>query len=224
MRELTVASVMNSSVIAVRPETRFKNVVALLAKNRISAVPVIDEHDRPLGVVSEADALAKPEFHGGATNAPSLLGRPGRRTRWRKAAGMTAVELMTSPAVTIGEDESVTAAARRLADKRLRRLFVVDADGALIGVLSRHDILGMFLRSDTDIAADIEEQVLGKGMWLIPGTVTVQVTDGVATLDGKLDHRSSVEALTRLTQAVPGVVGVHTTVGYAFDDTVSAGL
>jgi CBS domain-containing protein len=223
MREPTVASVMTSPVITANPEMPFKDVVNLLTSKGISAVPVVDEHGRPLGVVSEADALAKQEFHGG-TNPLPLLSGPRKRTRWHKAAGVTAVELMTAPVVTIEPDEPVAVAARRLAEKRLRRLFVVDPDGKVIGVVARHDILGMFLRTDEAIKDDIEELVLRKGMWVIPGTVTVEVANGVATLEGGLEHRSAVDTVGHLTQAVTGVVGVHNNLTYVVDDTVVAGF
>lgn len=223
MREPTVASVMTRPVITASPDLSFKDLVILLTGKGISAVPVVDVHGRPLGVVSEADALAKQEFHGGADPLSWLAG-PRKRARRRKAAGVTAADLMTTPVVTIGVDEPVAAAARRLAEKRLRRLFVVDAGGRLVGVVSRHDILGTFLRADNEIRTDIEERVLRHGMWVIPGTVDVQVTNGVATLDGTLEHRSAVDVAAQLTQAVTGVVGVHNNLRYVVDDTVVAGF
>jgi CBS domain-containing protein len=224
MREPTVATVMTRPVITVRPDMPFKEVVATLEDKRISAVAVVDERDHPLGVVSEADALAKQEFRGGNEPAPSLLASRERKARWHKASGCTAANLMTSPAITIGADEPVTAAARRLAEKRVRRLFVVDPGGALVGVVSRRDVLGMFLRDDAEIQAEIEQQVLAEGKWLVPGIVTVRVQAGVATLDGTLEHRSATEIACRLVQAVTGVVGVRSNLGYEFDDTVSIGL
>jgi len=223
MREPTVASVMTSPAITVGPDTAFKDVVTLLADKKISAVPVVDETGHPLGVVSEADVMAKQEFHGGNDTTPWWSG-PRRRARRRKAVGVTAAELMTAPAITISAEEPVTRAARQLAEKRVRRLFVVDPDGVVIGVVSRHDVLAMFLREDTAIQDDIEELVLRKGMWVIPGTVTVQVADGVATLDGKLEHRTAVQIAEHLTSAVVGVVGVHNNLTYVVDDTTGAGL
>ncbi|HEU5471657.1 MAG TPA: CBS domain-containing protein [Actinophytocola sp.] len=223
MREPTVASVMTSPAITVGPDSAFKDVVALLAGKKISAVPVVDESGHPLGVVSEADVMAKQEFHGGNDTTP-WWSRPRRRTRRHKALGVTAAEVMTTPAITIGAEEPVTRAARHLADKRVRRLVVIDPDGVVIGVVARHDVLGMFLREDPAIQDDIEELVLRKGMWVIPGTVTVAVADGVATLEGTLEHRSAVQVAEHLTSAVPGVVGVHNNLRYTVDDTTAAGL
>lgn len=223
MREPKVASVMTRPVITTSPDTPYKDVVTLLTANAISAVPVVDTTGHPVGVVSEADALAKQEFHGGADPLSWLASRR-RRTRRHKATGVTAADLMTSPAVTIGADEPLAVAARRLAEKRVRRLFVIDDDGVVIGVVSRHDILRTFLRSDATIRADVEEHVLRHGMWVIPGTVEVTVASGVVTLEGTLEHRSAVDIAVLLTQAVTGVVGVRNKLHFIIDDTATAGI
>lgn len=223
MHEPTVASVMTRDVITTRPEVSFKEVVGILAENSISAVPVVDADGHPTGVVSEADALAKQEFHGGAEALPWWAGRQSR-SRWHKALGLTARDVMTAPVVTIDSAEPVTAAARQLAEKHLRRLFVVDEDGRLVGVVSRRDVLGVYLRDDDELRAEIEEYVLRKGMWIIPGTVTVAVAKGVVTLEGTLEHRTSTQIVERLTLAVAGVVGVQNQLRFVVDDTTSAGL
>src|SRR4051812_9164720 len=143
MREPTVAEVMTSPAITVGPASAFRDVVTLLAVKKIGAVAVVDAGGHPLGVVSEADVMAKQEFHGGNDSVAWWSG-PRRRARRRKATGMTAGELMTSPMVTIGAGEPVTRAARQLAERRVRRLFVVDPGGVVVGVVSRHDVLCMF--------------------------------------------------------------------------------
>lgn len=223
MREQLVDSVMTRNVISVRPDLPVKGVAEILVSKKISAVPVVDDAGRPVGVVSEADVALKQEFHGDPGPLPWWASRR-RRARHRKLAGLTAAELMTAPVVTVGEHESVTVAARRIAAKRLRRLFVVDDKGTLVGVLSRRDVLSTFLRADEEIKAEIEREVLGRGMWLEQGAVTVDVADGVATLDGRLDHRSARDVAGWLTLAVPGVVGVRNDIQFEIDDTVSTAL
>jgi CBS domain-containing protein len=223
MPEPKVASVMTQPVITASPGTPYKDLVTLLTANGISAVPVVDETNHPLGVVSEADTLAKQEFHGGADPLSWLAG-PRARARRRKAAGISAADVMTKPAVTIGANEPLAIAARRLAEKRVRRLFVVDDDGVVIGVVSRHDILRTFLRTDAAIRADVEDHVLHHGMWVIPGTVEVSVSGGVVTLEGTLEHRSAVDVAGLLTHAVTGVVGVRNKLHFIIDDTATAGI
>lgn len=212
---------MTKEVVTARPGTTFKELVALMSEHRVGGLPVVDEAGRPVGVVSEADTLVKQEHRGGEETQP-WFGRQ-RRARWRKATGRTAGDLMTAPAVTIGTDATVTAAARVLAEKN-RRLCVVDADGVLAGVVARRDVIGMFLRDDAEIRADIEERVFKKGMWLFPGSLTVEVVDGVATVDGSVERRTTAQIAGQLTQAIPGVVAVHNNVRYQMDDTVTSPL
>jgi CBS domain-containing protein len=220
MWEPTVESVMTAQVVTARPNTPFKALVALMNENHVSGVPVVAATGELLGVVSEADTLAKQEYLGGTTARPWFAGRK-RRARWRKAAGTTAADLMTAPAVAIGPTESVSAAARLLAAKKIRRLCVVDEKGGLVGIVSRRDVIATFLRADDDIRTDVRELVFKKGMWLFPCTLEVEIADGVATLTGSVERRTTAQVAAQLTQAVPGVVGVHNKVRYELDDTVA---
>jgi CBS domain-containing protein len=223
VREPSVASVMTKQVVTARQDTPFKELVAVMSERRVSGLPVVDAEGKPAGVVSEADTLAKQEYQGGTVPRP-LFARRKRRARWHKAAGLTAAELMTAPAVVIRENETVSAAARLLAKKNVRRLCVVDDAGTLIGVVSRHDVIGTFLRDDDAIRADVEEHVFKRGMWLFPETLTVEVAAGVVTLDGAVERRTTAQIAGQLTSAVPGVVGVHNKVRYELDDSVSTAL
>lgn len=222
MLEPTVDTVMTKEVVTARPETTFKEVVVMLSEHRVSGLPVVDTKGRPLGVVSEADTLVKQEQHGGSATRP-WLGRK-RRARWRKATGRVAGDLMTAPAVTVGPDTTISAAARIMAHKNIRRICVVDGDGKLAGIVSRRDVIGTFLRDDDAVRADIEEHVFKKGMWLFPGSLTVVVEDGVATVDGSVERRTTALVAGQLTQAVPGVVAVRNNVRYEMDDTVTSPL
>lgn len=221
MWEPTVESVMTKVVITARQQTPFKELVALMNEHRVSGLPVVDRAGRPVGVVSEADTLVKQE-HRTAANRP-MFGRR-RKALWRKTTGRIASEMMTAPAVTIGTDATVTAAARLLAEKKIRRLCVVDTDGVLAGVVSRRDVIGTFLRDDDAIRADIEEHVFKKGMWVFPGSLSVMVSGGVATLGGEVERRTTAQIAGKLTQAVPGVVAVQNDLRYELDDTVTSPL
>jgi CBS domain-containing protein len=222
MRATTVGSVMTTAVVTGRPETTVKELVALMSGHRVSGLPVVDTAGRPVGVVSEADVLVRQERRGTATRP--WLGR-ARRDRWRKATGVVAADLMTSPPVTVGAGTTVTAAARLMAAKDIRRLCVVDGDGGLVGVVSRRDVIGTFLRPDAEIRAEIEEQVFRKGMWPLPGGgLTVEVVDGVAVLAGAVERRTTAQIAAQLTHAVPGVVAVRNDVRHEVDDTVTSPL
>jgi CBS domain-containing protein len=145
----------------------------------------------------------------------------GRRQREdrAKAAGDTAAELMTSPAVTIGPDATIAEAAKLLHRQRVKRLPVVDPAGPLLGIVSRADLLKVFLRSDADISREIRQEVLVRAMWMDPGTVTVDVRDGVVSLTGRLERRSLVPIVLSLVRGLDGVVGVVDRLTFDLDDT-----
>jgi CBS domain-containing protein len=214
---------MTKKVVTARLDTPFKELVELMAEHRVSGLPVVDRNGKLVGVVSEADTLAKQEFQGGTSARPWFAGRL-RRARWHKSSGLTAAGLMTVPAITIGTAETVSAAARLLAQKKIRRLCVLGEDGRLAGIVSRRDVITTFLRADDAIRADIEEHVFKKGMWLFPGSLEVVVADGVATLTGSVERRTTAQVAGQLTQAVSGVIGVHNKVRYELDDTVTSPL
>jgi CBS domain-containing protein len=222
MWEPTVGSVMTKKTVTARPDTPFKELVALMGEHGVSGLPVVDK-GKPVGVVTEADTLAKQEYRGGTVPRP-WFARRARRARWQKSAGLTAADLMTTPAVTIADSAAVSAAARLLAEKRIRRLCVVDEAGELAGVVSRRDVIGTFLRPDDDIREDIVEHVFKHGMWLFPGTLEVTVKEGVATLTGEVERRTTAQVAGQLTQSVSGVIGVKNKVTYELDDTVSTAL
>lgn len=211
-RERTVADVMTSDVVRVELDTPYKDIVDLVVGEAISAVPVVTGDGMPAGVVSEADLLCKQEFHG-AGRAPS-----GRRTRveWRKATGLVARDLMTTPVATIAPDVSLTEAAGQLLRSGLRRLFVVDG-GRVVGVLARRDILRGFLRGDSDIRREIERDVMAGRLAADPRRVRVTVEDGVVWLTGRLEWQGDVVIAERLSRGVAGVVGVRNRLDYVWD-------
>jgi CBS domain-containing protein len=212
---------MTGEVISVRPQTPYKEIVELLTEHGISAVPVVGEDGVPVGVVSEADLVSKEEFEGGTDPMPLL--HSGARRRWHQAAGLTAADVMHPKVITIGVQDSVRAAARTLATAGVRRLFVVDGSGLLAGVVSRRDLLKLYLRSDDELAAEIREQVLEAALWVDKGRVDVAVHGGVVTLSGQVARRSEADIAVRLTRAQPGVVGVVSELRYEFDDLAAAG-
>ncbi|WP_324787699.1 CBS domain-containing protein [Streptomyces sp. H51] len=196
----TVSDVMTQTVIAVGRDAPFKEVVGLIDQWKVSALPVLVGEGRVIGVVSEADLLAKEEFRDGGEE-------DAERDERRKAAALTAGELMSSPAVTVHADASVAEAARIMARRHVKRLPVVDGVGLLQGVVSRSDLLKVFLREDEEIAEEIRHEVLGQ----LPITteLTVTVRDGVVVLSGPLPDRTLVPIVARAVRAVEGVVDIR---------------
>lgn len=195
-----VRDVMTTKVVTVTPHTSCKHIARLLHDNRVSAVPVLAPDGQVAGVVSEADLLPKQDQH--ARHRARLL--PSRSA---KADARTAAELMTAPAITIEPDAPVGAAARLMQRHHLKRLPVVDTGGQLIGIVSRHDLLKVFLRPDDQIAAEIAG-VLTAILLLDPASVAITVRDGIVTLAGKVEDSGQIQAAVKLAGDVDGVIAV----------------
>ncbi|GGS46372.1 CBS domain-containing protein [Streptomyces griseoviridis] len=199
MNHQKVCELMSEAVVRVQRGTPFKEIAHLLQEYDITAVPVVDADDRPVGVVSEADLLQK--IWGGEPDAEP----PGGA----KASATDAAGLMTSPAVCAREDWSVVEAARVLARHGIKRLLVVDADERLVGVVSRSDLLRVFLRKDREIRTEIIEEALVRTLGLAPSAVQVDVTHGHVVLTGRLPDHIAVPVLEDLCRHVDGVVAVE---------------
>ncbi|MEV7612757.1 CBS domain-containing protein [Streptomyces sp. NPDC089799] len=186
MRHRSVADLMTPSAVTVQRATPFKEIARLLEEFGITAVPVVDDDGHIVGVVSEADLL-------------------GRRASDRM---VTAERLMTSPALTARPGWSVVRAARVMRRSGVKRLPVVDTDGLVVGVLSRSDLIKLFLRRDRAIREEIVEDVLTRTLHLPPSAITVEVDDGVVTLSGTVPRPELLPVIIRLCQSVDGVVHV----------------
>jgi CBS domain-containing protein len=213
-----VRDVMTREVVTVGNQASFKEIAATMAEHRVSALPVLDDDGRVAGIVSEADLLLKEEFPEGPPGRRLFRGHRQRVER-AKAAGDTAAGLMTAPAVTVGPDVSVTEATRRLHRHGIKRLPVVDPAGSLLGIVSRADLLKVFLRSDAEVAQEIRQEVLVRAMSVEPDTVTLKVRDGVAILSGQLERRSQIPIAVNLVHGIDGVVDVVDRLTFEFDDS-----
>lgn len=217
MRTWRVDDVMSVNVAAVRADTPYREIVDLLTGRRISAVPVVDEDHRVVGVVSEGDLMHKVERGGHPDGRPMFEGPRGRAARI-KAGADVARDLMTTPAVTTTGDTSIAEAARTMHRRGLKRLPVVDGEGRVVGMVTRGDLLKVHLRPDDDIRAEVAEQVLWRVLAVQEGTVQVSVTEGVVRLTGLLDRRSAADLAVRLARQIGGVVDVTDELRYDFDD------
>jgi CBS domain-containing protein len=216
----TVRDVMTVGVLAVRRETPLKEVARLLVEHRISGLPVVDDEVQVVGVVSEADLLVKEQGPDAVPHGTldRLLGESGPTRQLRaKAEARTAGEAMTAPAITIDGSRSVHQAAALMIERRVNRLPVVDA-GRLVGIVTRADLVRAFVRSDEQLAQSIREDVLLKSLWIDPYRFEVDVSDGVVTLRGSVERRSTSAMVVRMVEMVPGVVGVTAEVGWTVDD------
>ncbi|WP_458249313.1 CBS domain-containing protein [Streptomyces sp. MAI_2237] len=221
MRHRTVEDVMTREVVRAPRDASFKTVAALLAEHRISGLPVVDDGGRVLGVISETDLLhrqaAQDDVRRGRRPRLPRLTRSARAAA-AKARATTADDLMTGPAVTTTPDASVTEAARTMRRHAVERLPVVDRRGRLAGIVTRGDLLRVFLRPDEDIRRDVGDQVaaaLCQPRYL----VDVGVTGGVVRLRGHVERRSDTGLAVLVARRVDGVVAVTEALGYRLDDS-----
>jgi CBS-domain-containing membrane protein len=180
-----VADVMTRDVVTVPPSATYGTCVRLMRMHGVGALPVL-EHGRVAGIVCMTDLVLKE-----------------RRTR------ATAATLMTPRLVTVFPDTPISVAVRQMFQHRINRLPVVDRDRSLVGIISRSDVLRMFLRSDVSIRREVTNAVAGDMPFIGKGTVWARVTDGVVTLDGEVEPGTLTDILLRLVASVPGVVGVR---------------
>jgi CBS domain-containing protein len=215
---MRIKELMTPDALAVGPEAPLKDVAAILAEHHISGLPVISERRTVLGVVSEADILVKEQGH--EPRHGGLFGwlLEGGLADEAKLAARTAGEAMTSPAITIGAEKQVSEAARAMTENGIKRLPVVDADGKLVGIVTRADLVKAFARPDAEVAHEISEEVVRHTLWIEDERLDVSVERGEVTLSGQLERRSDAELLPRFVARVPGVVSVHSTLTWAWDD------
>lgn len=206
---MKVQDVMTTDVATTDPDTLLKEAARELVRRRISGMPVVDSDFQVLGVVSEADILAKEgsEPRGGGGFLQWLVD-PGDPWITARFDAVTVGEAMSTPAQTITPDRPIAEAATIMLDEGVNRLPVVDTDGTLVGLVSRGDLVRAFARPDDEIRREIEEDVVRKTLWLDPATLDVTVTNGIVTLAGDVASAADAELLPTLTREVPGVVQV----------------
>ncbi|MET8978023.1 CBS domain-containing protein [Streptomyces sp. NPDC004539] len=215
MKPMKVGALMTHDVVTARYGTPFKEVVRLLDEHRVGGLPVVDQDGTVIGVISAADLV------------PHRAGRSGVRHRFspraRRAAARnrarTAGGIITAPAVTVRAGTTATEAARLMAGRHVERLPVVDEENRLVGIVTRHDLLHVFLRPDEEILRAVRQDVLLDTLWLVPQTIDVSVREGVVTLEGRLERRSEIPIAVGMTRRLDGVVDVVDHLTYRIDDT-----
>ncbi len=216
----TVKDVMSTHICAVREGASFKEIATRLHELRVSAFPVIDLDGTVIGVVSEADLLPKEALEG---TVLSVLHSLGHSREQSKITAVTAADLMTKPAVTIGPDEPVTHAARLMYSRKVKRLPVTNDDGRLIGLVTRADVLSVYRRPDTEIQRAIAEDLILDTFLCDPARFTVTVTDGIVTIEGTPENAAVGHDIINDARHVEGVVAVRDRLAYPHDAPHSPG-
>jgi CBS domain-containing protein len=201
---MKVEDLMTRDVKTVGPDASLKDVAALLAENRIGGVPVVDDGRKPLGVITKADIVFK-EVAEPPTAKHGLFGRKKDDGAEAKFAARTAGEAMTAPAVTISPALPVASAAVWMVESGINRLPVVQRD-VVVGIITRHDLVRLFARPDSEIEREIRDDALAGTAW--PDSIQVMVRDGEVTMRGQADSIGEAEMLPLQVRHVLGVVAV----------------
>jgi CBS domain-containing protein len=207
----TVRDVMSTNVVAVRENASFKDMAITLHEQRVSGFPVLDHDNKVIGVVSEADLLATEALDGDVHGLFKGM-RPHRQPP--KAGPVTAADLMTKPPVTIGPDEPVARAVRLMYSRRVKRLPVTSADGTLVGIVSRSDVLSVYSRADAEIRHEITQGLILETFLCDPGGFTVTVKDGIVTIEGTPETTAVGRDIIDAARHVEGVVAVRDRLTY----------
>lgn len=212
-----VSSVMTSPVVTVTPETTFKDAVRVLRRKRVSGLPVVDRDGRLVGIVTEADLLNKVE-----RREPESYVLESKRHRADRthAAAMDVASAMTRDVVSVRPDFPIALAAREMHTRGIKRLPVVDERGRVVGIVSRGDLLTVFLRPDREVRADVK-RVLDEALAKHGGQgLNARVISGVVELAGSFEEKSHCDALVRAVTAVEGVIGVRSKMTHTIDNTI----
>lgn len=185
LRRLTVAEVMTKDVVTVSTSTPVKQAAGLMSERRIAAIPVIGADGTLVGIISETDFIGK------------------------RVDAEVVGELMSAPVVTAGPGDPVPLVARILLARNVKSLPVVDDGAQVVGIVSRADLLKVFLRSDRDIRRDVITSVAASAIDVEPPGFGITVTDGVVTVTGTVRTIADIGRVTTAAIAVSGVVHVR---------------
>jgi CBS domain-containing protein len=213
---LAVDDVMTREVVTVQSTATFHEMIGLMDQRGVSALPVIGDRGEVLGIVSEADLLAKGSSPSGRR---WWMPETQERAAWRrKADGVSAADVMTAPAISVSPGVPLAQAVRLLHEHKVKRLVVLGVDGGMVGIVSRRDLLAGFNRSDEELRADVIEGVIPHWLLADPVHVRVEVHGGVVRIEGTVERRSDAEVLPHLIRGLDGVVDVESSLEYGLDD------
>jgi CBS domain-containing protein len=207
---MKVQDVMSTAVVTVTPTATLREAARTLVEHGITGMPVVNADGGVVGVLSEADIVAKEARSERREGVLARLFDPGDPWLDSRQSARTVAEAMSAPAITIASGQTVAEAASVITSEGVNRLPVVD-QGKLVGIVTRADLVRAFVRTDEEISREITKDVVERVFWLDPSRVQVSVSNGAVTLAGSVETDADVKLLPELVRRVPGVVNVSST-------------
>ena len=220
MSDVRVRDVMTHLVVMLYPTDSVHEAAQRLARNHISGAPVVEE-GKVVGIVSESDlihAVMPPVPIDRGASVLDFLSVIGRARPSAREHGKTVAEVMSSIVIQISPEASIWKAASVMERRGVKRLPVVDEEQYLLGIVSRADLVRAMAKDDAEIAADVIEAIRVLGEETIDG-LQAEVTEGVATITGAADRKSTRDLAVKLATRTPGVVEVLDRMSFERDDT-----
>jgi len=218
---MNAESIMTSKVITVTPAALVREVAALLHEHRISAVPVVENH-QIVGMVSEADLLHRYEIgtdcaHGGDPWWMRVFSSDRSPEEYVKAHARRVRDVMTQEVETVAPDTSLAEIATLMEKRRIKRLPVL-RQGRLVGIVSRSDLVHALLAvkvpsrkrrpiSDEAIRSQLLTE-LRRQAWWREDLANVTVEKGIVTYSGLIDFEQQRTAARVAAETISGVRNV----------------
>jgi CBS domain-containing protein len=217
---MKVADVMTRRVVSVKPETLVVEAARLMLQEGISGLPVIDDGEHLVGIVTEGDFLRRGETRTERRRPrwlELLLGHGRLTDEYVRSHGRKVEEVMMRDVAKVTEQTTLAEAVRIMERRRVKRLPVLHRR-KVVGILSRANLIQALAALTTDgmpvatsdgaIRAKLLAEV-AKEPWGSRTTIDVAVHDGVVELHGTIFDEREREALRVATENIPGVTAVH---------------
>jgi CBS domain-containing protein len=212
--------VMVSPVITVGKSATVREVATILLEKRISAVPVIDDAGKVVGIVTEGDLIHRAEA---GTERPYswwvhfLAGDATIAADYAKSHARRVEDVMTTDVVSATPEMPLHEIATLLEERRIKRVPIVNKDGSLVGIVSRRNLIQAIASvrpklemtlSDSDIRQKLLNE-LKKQSWAHMYNLNATVTDGIVDLWGYAQSDAERRAIRVAAEGIPGVVAVN---------------
>lgn len=219
---LKAKDIMTAPVVTATPETTVREIAETLLKRHISAMPVVDEKNQVVGIVSEGDLIRRAEIGTDQRHRSwwlSLFSDPAAEaSEYAKSHGLRARDVMSRKVVTVGPDATLVEIAEILEKHHIKRVPVLES-GRLAGIVSRANLLqGLAMAAATPLAAAsaddnaIRERIvaaLAREPWASVGTTNVTVAKGKVEFWGTVGSAEEMRASRVLAEGVAGVKSVE---------------